>query len=365
LNDDRVVAFRANCYQLPRELWWPYEPPRRKLPMDEVSLVTFEVETSSGITGMGYTQNRGGGIPVQAALDSIVGPQLIGRSTTHPNVVWDQLQPGLARLGPGGVAALALSAADIAMWDASAIGAGLPLHEHLGSRRQSVPAYGSSFDRLYSDEDFLETAAEYVGAGMTAVKMRVGLSSERDRHRLQILRDASGRDLRIMVDANSNWNLPEALRRLPMLEEFEVDLLEEPITPSDADGFAEIQSHTTIPIAGGENLYTTAEFVRFLHRGSLRLVQPDIGRIGGVTGWMRVAQLAEAYNLPISAHLMQEVSVHVMCAVKNAWMLEYAPILDPIFETPLAIAPDGSVAPPTVPGTGVRFRKELIEPYRI
>jgi len=365
LSEDSVVTFRSACYQLPRELWWPYEPPRRKLPMNEVSLVTFEVETSSGITGMGYTQNRGGGKPVQAALDYIVGPELIGCSTTHPNVIWDQLQSALARLGPGGVAALALSAADIAMWDASAIDVGLPLYEHLGSRRQSVPAYGSSFDRLYSDEDFLETAKEYIAAGMTAVKMRVGLSPERDRHRLGILRDAFGRDLRIMVDANSNWNLPEALLRLPMLEEFEVNLLEEPITPSDAEGFAEIQSHTTIPIAGGENLYTVAEFVRFLHRGSLRLVQPDIGRIGGVTGWMRVAQLAEAYNLPVSGHLMQEVSVHVLCAAKNASMLEYAPILDPIFESPLTIGSDGSVAPPNVPGTGVRFRKELIEQYRI
>lgn len=334
--------------------------------MNEVTLVTFEVETASGVTGLGFTQNRGrGGKPVQAVLDHLIGPDLIGRSIAHPDVVWDQLQPGLARLGPGGVAALALSAADIALWDASAILAGRPLHEHLGSRRQSIPAYGSSFDRLYNDEDFLQTVKEYIEAGMSAVKIRVGLTTDRDRHRLALLRENFGHEVRIMVDANANWDLPEALRRLPLLEEYEVDLLEEPITPSDADGFAEIQSHTTIPIAGGENLFTVAEFARFIQRGALRVVQPDVGRIGGVTGWMRVAQLADAFNLPVAGHLMQEVSVHLLCAAKNASMLEYVPVFDPIFESPLQIAADGSVAPHDIPGVGVKFRKELIEPYRL
>jgi L-alanine-DL-glutamate epimerase-like enolase superfamily enzyme len=150
-----------------------------------------------------------------------------------------------------------------------------------------------------------------------------------------------------------------------LLEEYKVDLLEEPITPSDADGFAEIQSHTTIPIAGGENLFTVAEFARFIQRGVLRVVQPDVGRIGGVTGWMRVAQLADAFNLPVAGHLMQEVSVHLLCAAKNASMLEYVPVFDPIFESPLQIAADGSVAPHDIPGVGVKFRKELIEPYRL
>ena len=168
-----------------------------------------------------------------------------------------------------------------------------------------------------------------------------------------------------MVDANANWNLPQALQNLPMLEEFGIDFLEEPIVPSDAEGFVELQRHTTIPIAGGENLYTIAEFTRFIRHGALRILQPDIGRIGGVTGWMRVAALGAAFNLPVASHLGQEVSVHVLCAAKNATLLEYVPTFDPIFESPLTVNSDGTISPPSVPGVGVRFRMDLIEPHRV
>jgi L-alanine-DL-glutamate epimerase-like enolase superfamily enzyme len=366
MNDNQIVSFRTSCYHIPKEIWWPYPPTERKLPMSEITLVTFEVETAGGLSGIGYAQHRGrGGQPVGATLDHIIGPELIGKEIDHPDLLWENLHLQLSRLGSGGVAALALSISDMAVWDVAAKAAGKPLFEFLGARRSSIPAYGSSFDRLYSDEEFIQEAKEYVAAGMKAVKVRVGLAPTVDYRRLSILRDALGPDVRVMVDANQNWDLPTALQRLPMLEEFGIHFLEEPIVPTDAAGFAEIQRHTTIPIAGGENLFTVAEFARFIEQRSLRVLQADIGRIGGVTGWMRVAALGAAYNLPIASHLGQEVSVHVLCAAQNATLLEYIPTFDPIFESPVVVNSDGTISPPATPGIGVSFRQELIEPFRV
>ena len=366
MNPDTIVAFRSKCYLLPRSLWWPFPEGVRSLPMAEITLVTFEVETASGIRGVGYAQNRGrGGKPVQATLDQLIGPALIGRDYSHPSLLWEQMHGQLARLGSGGVASLALSVADIALWDAAAIAMDRPLFRHLGARRESIPAYGSSFDRLYSDEEYLATAREYVAAGMRAVKVRVGLDPTDDYRRLSLVREALDPSVALMVDANANWDLPTALSRLPMLEEFGVSFLEEPTVADDSEAFAEIQRHTTIPIAGGENLYTLHDFRRFIEQRALKILQPDIGRIGGVTGWLRVAALGAAFHLPVASHLGQEVSVHVLCAAENATLLEYVPTFDPIFATPVVVNGDGTISPSEVPGIGVRFHDELIEPYRI
>lgn len=336
--------------------------------MADLSLVTFEIETVSGVTGLGYSLNinRGSGAkPVEAALEHVVAPALVGQEIDHPELVWERLGARVSRLGAGGVAGLALSAADVAVWDAHAIARDEPLYRLLGARRDRVPAYASSFDRLYPDEDFLETVEEYLASGLSAVKIRLGHPKLNDRHRLSILRELIGPDVTVMADANSNWDLPTALRKLPMLEEFDLAFLEEPVAPEDAEGFAEVQRHTSIPIAGGENLYTIAEHLRFFQAKAIRVPQPDLGRAGGVTGWLRIARLAEAFGLPISSHLMQEVAVHVLCAVGNPGWLEYVPTFAPIFAAPLEIDPDGMATPPSTPGTGVRFQPELIERCRI
>jgi len=362
----KIVEYRTAHFKISRSVWWPLKLEDRTLAIDFIEIITIELTTDEGVTGFGYTYTLGrGGAAVHALLKSEIGPQLLNQEVTTPSSLFDSLWMSLQRVGRGGVVSVALGAADTALWDLVAKVAELPLYRYLGVYRESVDAYGSSIDLGYELDELQSTVATHLERGLQSVKIKVGRPLHEDLERLAAVRAMIGDERRLMVDANTGWDLPESLRRAKAMETFDLTWIEEPMNPDDARGHAELQRHTATPIAAGETLFSVSEFANYFALGAIRYVQADVARVGGVTPWLRIATLAHAAHLPMAPHFMQDVHVHLLCSVPNAFILEHLPLLDALMVNPLVINRDGTVTPPARPGIGVVFNMDLIEPHRV
>ena len=360
-----VREVRCAHYHLPRPTWWTVPIEDHTLEIDAIDLVTCELETLEGTRGFGYTYtlSRGGGA-VCALLTEEIAPTLAGRTLERPETLWHELWQGMRRFGRGGVVSVALAAADVSLWDAFARAADMPLHRYLGSHRETIPVYGSSIDLGFSQDMLLATVEDWKRRGFGAVKMKVGRTLREDLTRLDAVRELLGSDIRLMVDANNGWDLPEAGRRIAAMTPYDLTWVEEPLDPDDVEGHAWLQAQSATPIAAGETLFSVAEFKRYLDVGGIRYVQADVGRIGGITPWRAVARLAEAHHVPMAPHFLHDLHVHLLCAIPNASVLEYLPLLDALIERPLEVEA-GLARPPTDAGIGVRFRRDALEPHRV
>jgi L-alanine-DL-glutamate epimerase-like enolase superfamily enzyme len=360
----RIATCSAAHFRVPREVWWPGGRIGASLyEISDIELVTLAVETDDGAQGFGFTYTVGhGGSAIHALLEDAIVPELLGRDPRDVESIWSELHAKLHFVGAGGVTAVAIAAADIALWDALAVAAGMPLYGYLGVHRTSLPAYASAVNLALSTAELVEQMGDYRARGFGALKMKVGKSLREDVDRVRAVREAIGDDCELMVDANMAWDVAEAGRRLRAFEPFALAWLEEPLPPHQVDGFAELQRSTSIPLAAGETLFTPDEFTPYFQRSAIRIPQPDVIRLG-VTGWRRVASAALAAGLPVAPHFIPEIHVHLACAVPNALNLEYLPIFELLLEAPLRIE-DGQATPPDTPGHGMRFSEQALSPYR-
>lgn len=361
-----VTGVHCAHYDLPREAWWDVPIEDHTIAIDAIHLVTCTVHTAEGQTGFGYTYTLShGGAAVHALLASEIAPALVGRELDRPEPVWNELWHRMLRYGRGGVLSVAMCAADVALWDLLSRAAGLPLSRYLGAHRSAVPVYGSSIDLGYSQDALLQTVAEWKRRGFSAVKIKVGRSMAEDLERLTAVRQLLGDEIELMVDANNGWDLPEAGRRISAMSPFRLVWVEEPLLPDDVPGHAQLQRQSGTPIAAGETLFSVADFAQYFRASALRYVQADVGRVGGITPWLGVAQLAAASHLPMAPHFLHDLHVHLLCAVPNAHRLEYLPLLDAVMEEPLAVDANGRAAAPQRPGHGVRLRDAAVAPHLV
>jgi L-alanine-DL-glutamate epimerase-like enolase superfamily enzyme len=360
----RVVAANAAHYRVPREVWWPSGRIGASLyEITHFELVTCEVELEDGTIGFGFTYTVGhGGSAVHALLEDPIVPDLHGRDVHDVEAIWHELHAKLHFVGAGGVTAVAIAAADIALWDARSASAGLPLYRYLGAHRASVPAYASAVNLALSTDELAAQMAGYREQGFRELKLKVGKQLHEDVERVRAVRDAVGGDCVLYVDANMAWDVAEAARRLRALEPFEIGWLEEPLPPHDFEGFAALQRQTAIPLAAGETLFTPDEFTPYFRGGAIRVAQPDVVRLG-VTGWRRVAAAALGAGMPVAPHFIPEIHVHLACAIPNALNLEYLPLFELLLERAIEVR-DGVASPPETPGHGMRFSADVLDPYR-
>lgn len=352
-------------YHLPREVWWSVPIEDHTLAIDAIDVVTCEVRAKSGLSGFGYTYTlTHGGSAVHTLLADEFAPHILGRTIDRPEPIWDELWSRSLRYGRGGVASVALAAADVALWDILSKDAGIPLYRYLGAFRDSVPVYGSSIDLGYGLDQLLDTVGEWVDRGFGAVKVKVGRSLPEDLKRLTAVRNAIGPDIELMVDANNGWDLAEAGRRIAAMQPFDLSWVEEPLVPDDVSGHASLQLQSGMAIAAGETLFSVADFQRYLVAGAIRYVQTDVGRVGGITPWIAVAQLAAIHHVPVAPHFMHDLHVHLLCAIPNSYRLEYLPLLDAIMEHPLTVT-GGHASPREAPGHGIGLKLDVIEPYLV
>lgn len=207
--------------------------------------------------------------------------------------------------------------------------------------------------------------------GVKAVKMKVGaLDVREDARRVEAVRRAVGEDVKLLVDANCAYSVPDALRFADRIRELDVYWFEEPVLPDDYAGMREITRHSSIPLAAGENEYTKYGFRDLMTGGNVRILNADALVVGGITEFMKVAAMAQAHHCLVAPHGRQIIHAHLQCAIHNALILEYYPerfdrVGDSIFQASLRLNPDGTVSPPNVPGHGFAPNDEALAPYRI
>ncbi|MGE3267567.1 MAG: enolase C-terminal domain-like protein [Chloroflexota bacterium] len=332
---------------------------------ERVELVVIDVLTDNGLVGQSYVQTFG--MHQARAVRSIVAylaDVLRGQSAVLTLRCWQMMDRAINLLGRGGIATFALSGIDCALWDIVGKVTQTPVAVLLGAAGDNCTAYQSAGLWLEDPTPALaEQAVELLQPGFQGVKMRVGRAHpDADEAAAHMIRAAIGPGHLLMIDANQAWSVGQAIGIGRTLEAVQPLWIEEPVDHDDFAGHAEVARALTAPIATGENVYMPHGFQHLLDAQACDVVMPDVQRVGGVTGWMRVAALAEARRLPIASHLFPEISVHLLAASPTAHILEYMPWAQPIMAEKLVIQNGAAYVPPR-PGLGLVFDDAAIERF--
>jgi L-alanine-DL-glutamate epimerase-like enolase superfamily enzyme len=327
----------------------------------ETLLATVVDEAGRSGTGYAYTIGTGGS-SVLALLADHLAPRLLGRDPMAVEAIWKDLFFHTHATAVGALTSLALACIDTALWDWRARALGVPLWRLAGGAQPRVPVYTTEGGWLHlSPAELVEQSLAAREAGFRAAKLKVGRPHvHEDVARLRAVRDAVGDGFELMVDANQGFTRDEARRRAAAFEPLGLAWLEEPLPAEDVDGHVELARATAIPIAVGESLYHPAQFREYLARGACTVVQADVARVGGITPWLKIAHLAETFNVPVNPHFLMELHVSLCAAVPNARWVEFIPQLDEITASRIAVT-DGHAVPPEAPGIGIEWDWPAIE----
>jgi L-alanine-DL-glutamate epimerase-like enolase superfamily enzyme len=331
--------------------------------MRAFEIVTARVFDADGAEGVGYTftVGRNGGA-VHDTLAREVAELVVGEDADLIEALWRRVWWALHYGGRGGPTVLAISAFDMALWDLKARRANLPLWNLLGGYDPKVPCYAGGIDLDLPLEALLRQTDDNLAKGFRAIKMKVGRKNLfEDVERVGAMREHLGAGFPLMVDANMKWGVDEAIRAARALQPHDLTWLEEPTIPDDPAGHARIVREGGLPIAAGENLRSLWEFKAYIAAGAVTYPEPDVTNCGGVTPFMKIARLAEAFNLPVTSHGAHDVTVHLLAACPNRSFLEAHGFgLDRYIAEPLKIE-EGVAIAPNRPGHGITFDWEGLE----
>jgi L-alanine-DL-glutamate epimerase-like enolase superfamily enzyme len=325
--------------------------------MEAFELVTVRVTDEDGETGVGYTYTTGrNGGAIHDILRREIAAILPGEDADPIERLWAKIWWALHYGGRGGPSVLALSATDIALWDLKARRARLPLWKLLGGNDPHVPCYAGGIDLDLNADELLRQTDGNLKKGFRAIKMKVGRARlSEDVTKVAAMRRHLGDGFPLMADANMKWSADEAIRGARAFQPYDLTWLEEPTIPDDVAGHARIVRDGGLPIAAGENLRTLWEFKQLIASGGVTYPEPDVTNCGGVTTFIKVAHLAEAFNLPVTSHGAHDITVHLLAACPNRSYLEAHGFgLDRYIADPLTLR-DGKATASGRPGHGVVF----------
>ena len=328
-------------------------------------LVLVDLETEEGITGHGYAFcYMDLAAPFLLTVVQRIDEMVRGE-TVDPKSLYHMLRSRFTLIGSEGSLGMALSAFDIACWDACAKAAGLPLAKVLGSDRKTIPAYNSKGLSLKPQEGLADEAKSLLAEGFKAIKLRLGRDDpQADLAAAQAVLNAVPDDTVIMVDYNQALDPDEMMARLPALEAFNFTWIEEPIRHDDFQGSARVTAASNIPIQTGENFNSPEVMAAAIEMKACHYAMPDLCRIGGVSGWLEAADIAAAANMSISSHLYPEVSAHLLAATPTCHYLEYVDWAEPILKISTRIK-NGEAIIPDTPGAGLEWDEVAVEQYQI
>jgi L-alanine-DL-glutamate epimerase-like enolase superfamily enzyme len=333
-------------------------------------IVTLEVASDDGATGVGVSY-FGGALTgtLRHAIDEL-GALAVGADPLAVEAVAAKLRQAAGSAGPGGVFHLALSAIDMALWDLRGKAAGLPLWKLLGGARERVPTYASgALMRGLPLDRVVKAAATLKDKGWREMKTQLALpgatTPAKEVERMRLIREAIGPDIKLMCDINQRWRPEQAIDIGRRVEDAGVGLfwLEDVTTADDFPGLARVTRALATPVAGGEYVWGIAPFRHMLEARSVDVPMIDLVRVGGITQWLKVAGMAEAFNLPVVSHLIPEVHVHLIGAIPNGLTVEYMPWLVPLFKE-VPVQQKGELAMPSAPGLGLEFDQPTLDRYR-
>lgn len=329
--------------------------------------VTLELATDTGLEGIGLTFFGGALTQALRAAVEALGALTIGEDPLRVEAIAAKLRLASGGAGPGGLFTLALSAIDLALWDLKGKALGLPVHALLGGYRDRVPTYASgALMRPYPVPYLAEAGPRLVQMGFKQMKMQLGAEPTvaREVERVRVLREGIGEDIDLMCDINQLWNVNQAIEIGRRVEPYHLFWLEDVVAHDDYQGLARVADALTTPIAAGEYQYGITPFRQMLEARSIDIVMIDLLRVGGITQWMKVAGMAEAFNLPVVSHLVPEIHVHLIAAIPNGLTVEYMPWTLRLFEeTPQIV--DGHLVVPQKPGLGLAFDKQVLKTYQV
>ena len=328
-------------------------------------LVLIDLESDSGAVGHSYifSYTTRALAPLARLVENLA--DLVVGAPLAPLDIEAKLQASFRLLGPQGLTGMALGGIDMAAWDALARARELPLYALLGGTAQTLAAYNSKGLGLIGPTRAGFEAAELVGEGFGAIKVRLGYPSvAEDLDVLGSVRSAVGERVLRMTDYNQGLSLAEAERRLRALEGLDLAWIEEPTRFDDYQGHARLRAAARTPIQLGENAWGPHEMAVAIAAGASDYFMIDVMKIGGVTGWLRGAALAEPAGLPVSSHLFPEVSAHLLAVTPTRHWLEYLDWAEPILAAPGLRLEKGQAQPLETPGNGLSWDEAAVERYR-
>ncbi len=336
-------------------------------PTDTREFVTLELGTDQGLVGVGLTFFGGALTPALRSAVDTLARLLIGDDPTQVEAVAAKCRRAAGNSGPGGIFTLALSAIDIACWDLRGKAVNQSVCALLGGLHDRVPTYASGALMRPHPVDYLAKAGpRLVGMGFRQMKMQCGSEPTvaASIERVRVMREAIGPDIDLMCDINQLWSVSHAVEVGRRIEPYHLFWLEDPAVHDDFPGLARIADALTTPIAAGEYHYGIAPFRHMLERRSVDIAMIDLLRVGGITQWMKVAGMAEAFNTPVVSHLVPEIHVHLIAAIPNGLTVEYMPWSLRLFEETPALE-HGQLVVPAKPGLGLAFDQAAIRRYEV
>jgi L-alanine-DL-glutamate epimerase-like enolase superfamily enzyme len=333
----------------------------RQKPMTEIVFLFAEVSTDGGHHGIGFSYSKRAGGPAQYAHAKEIAGNVIGEDPSDIGRIYQKLLWAGASVGRSGVATQAIAAIDIALYDLKAKRADLPLAKLLGAYRDSVRTYNTSGGFLQAPiQEVKERATQSLADGIGGIKLKVGHPDSRvDLARVAAIREHLGPDVPLMVDANQQWDRPTAMRMGRILEQYGLIWIEEPLDAYDADGHAQLAAALDTSIATGEMLSSVAEHISLIEHRSVDIIQPDAPRIGGITPFLRLANLADQAGLQLAPHFAMEIHVHLAAAYPREPWVEHFEWLNPLFNERLQTE-GGRMLVPARPGLGFTLSEQAL-----
>ncbi len=331
------------------------------------TLVLVEPETDTGLRGLGYSYADGA---TATLIKETLSPVVCGRDVQDVGGSWEAMVRAIRNLGRPGIASMAIAAVDIALWDLKARAIGLPLFTVLGPYRDAIPIYGSGGFTSYTEQELVAQLAGWVEQGIPRVKMKIGRDPVADVARVRAVRAAIGGDAQLFVDANGAYAVKEAVRQAGRFAESDVTWFEEPVSSDHLVDLRFIRERTPqMEIAAGEYGYDRFYFRRMVEAGAVDVLQADVTRCAGVTGWLQAAAIAHAFAVPFSAHCAPEIHAHVACAAPEFRHAEYfhdhVRIAHMVFDgVPEPV--NGMLRPdPSQPGLGLELKRHDAERWAV
>ena len=341
--------------------------------------LVVEIFTDDGLVGIGNAALAP--LVTKQVIDTYLAPLLIGADPWNIEFHWQHMYRKTMAFGRKGIALVAISAVDIALWDLLGQSARQPVFRLLGGRtKPRIPVYAS---RLYSTPlaELAAEATKYKNSGYKAMKLRFGWGPvdgaegmQRNVALVRTVRETVGDGIDVMADAYMGWTLDYAKRMLPLLEPYRLRWLEEPVIPDDIHGYAELKRASRIPIAGGEHEHTLHGFRELIEARAIDYIQFDTNRVGGLTAARKIAALAEAHQIPVIPHAGQMHNYHVVMASLNSPMAEFFPPVEVEVGNELfwyifkgePMAKDGFIdLDDHAPGLGLTIDEKALEKFKV
>jgi len=363
MTDTTIKAVRTTMLRVP----WPDTPWLKGHAFGEArNFLVVEVETKSGIVGMGYLFSfRPGLKTINAALEETIIPRVIGKDATEVEGIWNDLWKTTMSYNRGGIVTMGMSALDIALWDTVGKRANMPLHRLWGHVRSQIPAYGSGCFRGSGGDGMIAKALHYKERGYQAIKMQMAHNHtlRQDVDNVRRMREALGPDMDIMIDINMGYTAEVAISQGRKIADYDIYWLEEPVTADDFKGYMRVAQALPIRIVGGETHFTRFDLRPFLESQCCPILQPDPMR-GGYTDLRKIGVLADTWNIQMAPHLFPELNVQLLASMPNGAWIEDMGLSEDLFVEPVPIV-NGMITAPERPGHGLAFKPEILKDCRV